>query len=248
MKKMITGAAACGTLLATGTPAQAAPKDPVRALTAQFAPGQGVRFTEKANWSDGTDTLQAQTSKGVLQFDRKGLAAYDITTTSWDDEKSRTIAIGRTAYHSGGILTKMLPKGKTWFKRKGGGAPPGVYGQILNPAEPTTLSALIENGARAGGKVAGVITFKELAKVSPWFARSGVSTWAAETKIDYTLTLTSAGLVGKLSSSYTATGVKNDYSEFEGSVVTVDTRYTGWGSKVSVKAPNPKTVTDKLFD
>jgi hypothetical protein len=56
----------------------------------------------------------------------------------------------------------------------------------------------------------------------------------------------SAGLVSKLWSSFTAKGVPDDYSDYEGSTFIVDTRYTGWGSKVSVKAPNPKTVTDKL--
>ncbi|NUW43376.1 hypothetical protein [Nonomuraea rhodomycinica] len=138
-----------------------------------------------------------------------------------------------------------LPKGKTWYAT-GGGALPNLYGQILNPAELTTLSALLKKGAKAGNKITGKITFADLAKVSPWFSRSVLSDWADETEISYTLTLSSAGLVTKLSSSYRAKDVTEDFSEFEGGIIAVDTRYSGWGSKVSVKAPAPKTVTRTL--
>ncbi|MER6008322.1 hypothetical protein ABT120_58010 [Nonomuraea angiospora] len=244
MKKMITVALVCGAFLVAAAPAQAAPQDPVRALKAKLVAGHGVRFTEKADWSDGTDTEQAYINKGVLQFDAKGLAAYDIASTAWDEEKDRVIYIDKTTYLSG-ALAETLPKGKAWFKYKGGGGMPYLYGQILNPTESATLSALLKKGTTAGNKVTGKITFKELDKVSPWFSRSEVSSWPGGTQVEYTLTLTSAGLVSKLWSSFTAKGVPDDYSDYEGSTFIVDTRYTGWGSKVSVKAPNPKTVTDK---
>ncbi|MCF6468499.1 hypothetical protein FAF44_08875 [Nonomuraea sp. MG754425] len=59
-------------------------------------------------------------------------------------------------------------------------------------------------------------------------------------KIAYTLTLSSAGLVSRVQTSYT---VSRDGELDE---VTVDSRYTGWGSKVSIKAPDPDTVTSKF--
>ncbi|TMR94760.1 hypothetical protein [Nonomuraea basaltis] len=245
MKKMISALLVCGTLLVATAPAQAAPQDPVRALKAKLVAGHGVHFTEIADWSDGTDTEQAYTNKGVLQFDAKKPAAYDIVSTAWDEEKDRVIYIDKTTYLSG-ALAEGLPKGKTWYKYKGGGGLPYLYGQILNPAESATLSALLRKGTTAGNKVTGKIAFKDLAKVSPWFSRSELSTWPGGTEVSYTLTLTSAGLVSKLWSSFTAKSVPDDYSDYEGSTFIVDTRYTGWGSKVSVKAPNPKTVTDKL--
>ncbi|GAA3475186.1 hypothetical protein [Nonomuraea roseola] len=34
--------------------------------------------------------------------------------------------------------------------------------------------------------------------------------------------------------------------DVEGRTITVDSRYTAWGAKVSVKAPDPRTVTSKL--
>ncbi|MEW1838922.1 hypothetical protein AB0392_13280 [Nonomuraea angiospora] len=245
-KMMITAVVVCGAFLVNAAPAQAAPTDPVRALKTKLVAGLGVRIAETADWSDGTDTEQAYTNKGVLQFDTKGPAAYDISSTSWDEEKDRVIYLDKTTYLSGALVEK-LSKGKTWFKYKGGGGMPYLYGQILNPAEPATLSALLKKGTTAGNKVTGKITFKDLAKVSPWFSRSEVRSWPGGTEVEYTMTLTSAGLVSKLWSSFTAKDVPNDYSEYENSTFIVDTRYTGWGSKVSVKAPNPKTVTDKQF-
>ncbi|AQZ64014.1 unnamed protein product [[Actinomadura] parvosata subsp. kistnae] len=217
----------------------------MRALKSTMAPGHGVRFTETSTWSDGLDTLQAYTNRGTLQFGKKGLAAYDIRSTSYRDAKDRAISIGKSTYYSGEYVADYLPKGKTWFRLDGGGAMPYLYGQVLNPAEPATLSALLAKGTRAGNKVTGRITFKSLAQVSPWFSGSDLKAWAADTEVSYTLTLTSAGLVGTLSSSFRAKGAKDEYATFEGDIISVETRYTGWGGKVSIKAPDPSTVTGK---
>ncbi|MEU4511176.1 hypothetical protein AB0G05_16925 [Nonomuraea wenchangensis] len=245
MKKTISVLAVCGAFLVGTAPAQAqaAPKDPVRVLKSKLTPGHGVRYTELANWSDGTETSQAYATKGVLQFGKKGLAAYDIAGTAYDDEKDRVIYDGKATYYSG-ALAGDLPKGKTWLKIPGGGGMPSEYDQVLNPTEPTTLAALLKKGRTSGNTVTGTITFKDLRKVSAWFSRSDLRSWAAETEIDYKLTLSSSGLVSKLWSSYTAKGVSKGYEDFEGSTVIVDTRYTGWGAKVSVKTPNPRTVTE----
>ncbi len=245
MKKTITALAVCGVFLVTAAPAQAAPTDPVRALKAKLVPGHGVRFTETAEWSDGTDTLHAYENRGVLQFAKKGLN-YDLTITAWDDTEERVISTGGRTYYSGGALAEYMPKGKRWLRLKGGGALPGVYLQVLNPAEPATLSALLKKGKREGSKVTGTITFAALTKVSPWFAGSELSTWAAGTPVSYTLTLAPSGLPTRLWSSFRAKGVDRLYADFEGSIINVDTRYTGWGGKVSVKAPSPGTVTDRF--
>ncbi|WP_113700243.1 hypothetical protein [Nonomuraea lactucae] len=244
MKKTIIALSVlAASLLVSAAPAQAAAPDPVRALKAKLVPGHGVHFTEVANWSDGVDTLQTDTAEGVLQFSKKGVAGYEVRSSTWDDQKFRVVSVGDTAYYSGAIY--KLPKGKTWFA-SGGGALPTIYGQILNPAELATLSALLKKGTKTGNKITGKITFSDLAKISPWFSRSVLSDWADETEISYTLTLSSAGLVTKLSSSYRAKDVTKDFSDFEGGIISVDTRYSGWGSKVSVKAPAPKTVTHTL--
>ncbi|TDD35576.1 hypothetical protein E1286_39340 [Nonomuraea terrae] len=243
MRKTISVLVVCGAFLVGTAPAQAAPKDPVRVLKSTLTPGHGVRYTEIANWSDGVETSQAYDTKGVLQFGKKGLAAYDIASSAWDDEKDRVIYNGKATYYSG-ALAGELPNGKTWLEVPGGGGMPSEYDHVLDPTEPTTLSALLKKGGKSGNTVTGTITFGELRKVSAWFSRSDPRSWASDTEVSYKLTLSSAGLVSRLWSSYTAKGVSEGYEDFEGSTAIVDTRYTDWGAKVSVKTPSPKTVTE----
>lgn len=238
MKKTITLLAAFGTLLIAAVPAQAAPKDPVSALKAKLAPGHGVRFTDSVTWSDGTDEVGARDNKGAFQFDKKGVAAYDISMKQGDDQ-DRVISIGKTGYFSGTRLVRYLPKGKIWLKRAGG-AIPDSWAQFLNPAEPESLAALVKNGKSKGNSVTGSITLKQLKSVSAWVAAAKIEKEYDDLKISYTLTLSSVGLVSRAQSSYTLS------EDGELNMVTVDSRYTGWGGKVSIKAPDPGTVTTKL--
>ncbi|MEV4163798.1 hypothetical protein [Nonomuraea dietziae] len=244
MKMLITTLAVGGALVAPASPAHAAPKDPVQVLKTKLTPGHGVRFTDVATLSDSAESREVQNRKGVMQFGKKGVVASDVTITTLDSERQRAIGVDKTTYVSGKMLEGLLPEGKTWLKSRGGGLF-GFYGQILNPAEPTTLAALIKRGTPGRSTITGTITFKELERVSPWFAASTPSTWYDGTKVSYTLTLTSAGLVSGVRSSYRATEVVNR-GDVEGRTITVDSRYTGWGAKVSVKPPDPRTVTGKL--
>ncbi|MEV4172702.1 hypothetical protein [Nonomuraea sp. NPDC049709] len=86
MKKTITATLlTCGALLATApahaAPAQAAPKDPVRALKSKLTTGHGVRFTETTTIS-GSGKAKIQDRKGTFQFNAKGIAASDIVAGS----------------------------------------------------------------------------------------------------------------------------------------------------------------------
>lgn len=250
MKSMITALVAGGTLLVTAAPAQAAPKDPVRALKTQLVTGHGVRFTETTTLVDGDDKTAFQRRTGAFQFSKKGLAASDITAkvVARSDEQERAITIGRTTYLSGGMWKDRLPEGKTWYRvghMPGGGS--GFYGQVINPAEPKTLAGLVKRAKRAGSRYTGTITFKELDKLSPWFGASVPLRMHDDTKVSYTLTVTGAGLVSRVTSSYKATGVL-DTDALEGKTFTIDSRFTGWGGKVSVKAPDPDQVATKLGD
>ncbi|MCK2218267.1 hypothetical protein MF672_031420 [Actinomadura sp. ATCC 31491] len=226
-----------GVLALVAVPAQAAQKDPVSALKATMAPGHGVRFTDTVTWGDGLDEMGARDAKGAFQFGKKGVAAFELTM-DYGDEQERVISIGKTGYYSGGVLEGRLPKGKTWLKDVGG-AIPDSWAQWLNPAEPATLAALMKKGVRTGGSVTGSITLKELKAVSAWVAAAGVRKQYDGIKMSYTLTLGSSGLVNRLRTSYTVT------EDGKLSEVTVDSRYTGWGSKVSIKAPDPGTVTTR---
>ncbi|MEU7747101.1 hypothetical protein [Nonomuraea sp. NPDC049158] len=242
MKKMITALAACAALSAAlstvAAPAQAATKDPVSALKAQLVPGHGVRFTETVAWSNGTEESEVQDRKGVFQFDKKGVAAFDINI-HWDDDtygRQRAVGVGNITYHTGGVMPMVLPEGKTWYKVKRYGLPDS-YGQILNPAEPKTLAALIKHGKSTKNSITGTITFKDLKQASAWWAGAKAASSFDSTKVSYTLTLTSGGLVSRVQSKYTATETGRQ------AMIAVDSRYSGWGAKVSVKAPDPAKVT-----
>ncbi|MFC5818543.1 hypothetical protein [Nonomuraea harbinensis] len=246
-KTTITALVACGCLLAAGAPAQAAPKDPVRALKSKLASGHGVRFTETTTLSGG-GKKKIQSRKGTFQFNAKGVAASDITATSPTRPRERTISVGKVSYTSGGMWEGRFPEGKTWLKGNailGGGS--GFYGQVINPAEPKTLAALVKKGRLRGSSLTGKITFKELEKVSRWFDASIPLRMHNDTKVTYTLTLTSAGLVSRVKSSYAATGVF-DTNQHEGKTIVIDSRFTGWGAKVSIKAPDPGKVTTDIGD
>ncbi|MEU0572227.1 hypothetical protein ABZ297_43445 [Nonomuraea sp. NPDC005983] len=65
--------------------------------------------------------------------------------------------------------------------------------------------------------------------------------------MSYTLTIGASGLVSRVTSSYAANGVFN-VEELEGKTLSIDSRFTGWGRKVSIKAPAPDKVTSKLED
>ncbi|MEU6715210.1 hypothetical protein ABZ897_27405 [Nonomuraea sp. NPDC046802] len=242
MKKTITAMVTCGALLVTAAPAQAAPKDPVRALKAVLVSGHGVRFTETTTLS-GDPAIKLQSRKGTFQFNAKGIAASDIRATPKNSKPERTINVGRFSYISGGITAERLSSG-TWYRSRGlPGGGSGFHGQVINPAEPKTLAALVKKGRVTRSAITGKITFKELAKVSAWFDASIPLRMHNDTKVSYTLTLSSAGLVSRVKSSYAATGVI-DSGAFDGKTMTIDSRFTGWGAKVSIKAPTSGVSTD----
>jgi hypothetical protein len=99
---------------------------------------------------------------------------------------------------------------------------------------------LIEKGSRKGNVVTGSVTLKELKAVSAWIGAANTGRENESVKIAYTLTLSSAGLVSRVRTSFTL------LKDGELNVVTVDSRYTGWGGKVSIKAPAPGSVTTEF--
>ncbi len=247
MQKVIAALTTCGAMAVVAVPAQASYKEPVGALKALLAPGRGVHFTETAVVLDGKGRNEGRKRRGAFEFDNQGVKSLDITVTGGKEGRKRVIGVGRTSYESGG---KWIPQGKTWYRSRHQlflhhSQLLGFDEQVINPAEPKTLAALLKNGRTSENTVVGTIPFKELAKVSPWFASSEHRTWSDTTKIRYTLTLTSAGLVSRVRSSYAA--IKTGRKGLEGKTFYVDTHYSAWGGKVTIKAPDPRTVTDTLL-
>ncbi|MGI5491454.1 hypothetical protein [Microtetraspora malaysiensis] len=253
MRRAITILVACGALLAGAAPAQAVTKNPVQALKAVLAPGHGMHFTETTTFSDGDVERTERRRKGVFEFNAKGdVKALDVTTTGGEYGAERVIGfnhdIGGTSYRSGGLVGKWLKKGKTWWKDSHQlhlwhTELLGYDEQLVNPAEPATLAALLKNGQRSGDTIIGAITFKELEQVSRWAEHSTHVGWDPDTRLTYTVTLTSAGLVSRVQSTFT---FADGLDELVGKTLHVDTRYRRWGDKVSIKAPDHQKTTTEL--
>ncbi|GAB1820234.1 hypothetical protein [Herbidospora sp. RD11066] len=251
--RRILAIAACATAVAAVTavsaaPAQAAP-NPVAALKAQFKTGLGVKFNDK--FSTGGEIFSRRT--GTFQFGRAGVAASDVTMkfnlkaadiAAMPEEiqpllkPEQIIKIGNTAYIKGGILGGLLPEDKTWLRAPGGPATgvTGPFGQIINPTEPATLQKLIKKSKRTGSVYTGKITLGEVYTTSKWMqgALPTEKPTAAQKKavISFKVYVNAKGLVVRLVTSTKASAVG-----LESGIVSADTKFLSWGSKVSIKAP-----------
>ncbi|GAA3420179.1 hypothetical protein [Streptosporangium vulgare] len=245
-------AAAGATTFVAVTPAQAAPADPVAALKSRFAAGKGVKFTDVTTLLafEGNTSFLKRT--GSFQFGKAGIVASDTSARRtvaeadmpinmiWRLTKpERTIRIGTTSYYSGGPWAPS--KGKTWIKHPNGmnAGFTGWYGQLVNVAEPATLKALIAKGKRTGLTYSGAISFGALEKISPWMRNVSLSRLSGNDKtavLRFTLTLGADRLPRRLVTVYPgSTHVSAAVGEDRR--LSVETRYTGWGSRVTVKAP-----------
>ncbi|SNT16899.1 hypothetical protein SAMN05216276_102712 [Streptosporangium subroseum] len=259
MKRVIAGiAAAMVTMSVAATPVQAATADPVKALKSRFGAGKGVKFTDVATLVEFTGNTSFLKRTGSFQFGRSGIVASDVSaklttseisaipsSLSWSlDRPERTIRIGTTSYYSGGPWAP--PKGKTWIKHPHGmnAGFSGWYGQLVNVAEPATLKTLITKGKRTGRTYAGTISFGALEKISPWMrsaSLAGVSKNDRTAVLRFRLTLGSDQLPQRLVTVYSG-GTHISAAVAEDRQVSVETRYTGWGSRVTVKAPPASKV------
>ncbi|MDA0636001.1 hypothetical protein OUY22_21480 [Nonomuraea sp. MCN248] len=234
----------------------------------QLAPGKGVKFTERTTMSTPLfrDIFVRRT--GTIAFRKNGVAASDITgkfnlrASDLDDEApelakamvnpERTIWLGNTSYLSGGIWAHVLPEDKKWFKLSPGttGGVTGVYGQPLNVAEPATLKAMLKNAKVTGNGYSGKITVNEVRKISPWFRHTLMMdkfpAKALKTQITWRMSVNAKGLPTRLVTTYPL-GVL-DGAPKKSETVSIDTRYTGWGTKVTIKAPSEGDSSTKPKD
>ncbi|MFF4191463.1 hypothetical protein [Nonomuraea sp. NPDC001831] len=275
MKRPLTGVAlATAAALVAATPAllaapaqAAAPKNPVAAVKKQLVPGKGVKFSERISVSDGVRSEVFIRRTGTFQFSKSGLAASDITakfainlsdlgedapeTLKALATPERTIRIGTTSYLSGGMWSKVLPEGETWFKAPHGptGGLTGTFGQPVNVAEQATLKTLLKTAKPVSGGYAGKITVRDLRKISPWYRSSAIdpSPKAKQLKsvISWKLTVNAAGLPVRLVATFPQTAITGSGSAKDGGV-RVDTRFTGWGDAVSIKAPTGDDVSSEF--
>jgi hypothetical protein len=180
----------------------------------------------------------------------------------------RTITIGETTYLNSPLFRKHLPtdrplveensadpalltgpltSGRAWIETRNGpvAGALGVFGQLVNPAEPGTLKTLLATtkSARSGVVVDGVkttvyrgtVTIGKLHKVSPWLRATlplQAAPKAANTAIDWALYVGKDGLPRRLVTSWSPAAVGLGSQK-----LTVDSRFTSWAAKVRVTPP-----------
>lgn len=242
MKRILAGLAlASAATLVTATPAQAAPADPVKALKKQYAAGKGVRISESAVTKvSGTKTDGTVTTNGTLAFGKSGIVASDLRiggkgASLLSAAPPRSITVGKYTYAQGGLFSQQLPDGKKWVRYPNTGIP-RTGNQPLDIFRPKVLKELVSEAKSVkGGSYRGAITFGRLAKLYG----EKVDKRLGKVAISYVLDVNSKGLVSRLRSQYAF-----DFGLLGKTTSTVNTRYTGWGSKVTVKAPPADQVID----
>ncbi|TKK91060.1 hypothetical protein FDA94_04745 [Herbidospora galbida] len=249
MRRILAIAACTAAITAVGAaPAQAAP-NPVAALKTQYKTGYGVKYSD--TFRRGTAIFSRRT--GTFQFGRAGVTASDISSrfplkaadmAALPEhlravlKPERVIKIGATAYIKGGFLATFLPGDKTWLRFPGGPAAgvPGVFGQLINPLEATTLQRLLQKSNRVGSVYVGKITLGELWTSSKWLqgfgAFGGPSPAQKRAALSFKLYVNAKGLVTRI-----VTTTKASTVGLTGPAVSADSRFVSWGTKVSVKPP-----------
>ncbi|MGN9836632.1 hypothetical protein ACTMTI_00785 [Nonomuraea sp. H19] len=244
MKRILAGLAlASSAALMTGPSAQAAPVDPVKALKKQFVAGQGVRVSETARTLTSGKTTSVMRTTGAFEFGKRGVVAADLRNRvkTGDAELAalltplRTITVGEHAYAQGGVFSKDLPEGKKWVRYANAGSP-RTGNQPLDIFEPKVLKALVSHAKSVkGGTYRGSVTFGDLGKIYG----ERIDKRLAKINIGYVLGLNSKGLVTEIRSAYSL-----DFGILGKTTTVAETRYTGWGAKITIKAPPADEVVD----
>ncbi|WP_285702509.1 hypothetical protein [Microtetraspora sp. NBRC 16547] len=245
--------------------AQARPTDPVTALTKQFQVKRGVHATSAAKINIGGSVAFKVRSEGDLQFGRSGVVASDITTKNdfgdlFEEDESlkginkptRTITINKTAYVSGGIYDELIPSGKSWLRAPGSSPTSFGGGQFIDVFDTSSLRAVLAttkakgNGGTVDGTrttvYRGAITLKQLSASSPAMKQQlkGMDAKTGKTVLNWKLWVGSDQLIRRVTAAATFT-IKSKKMSIDMDM-TSDTKFTKWGSKVSITAPPASEV------
>ncbi|GAA0435703.1 hypothetical protein Acor_55760 [Acrocarpospora corrugata] len=213
--------------------------DPVAALKKQLVSGHGVKVVER-RWTyiDHKLSRHIDWIEGVLQFNRGGVAGYEVRVKSGPQAgRIRTIAIGPYAYQSGGAVTK----GKTWRRTA---SKPGRRSPFLTQmmiVEPATLKAVLATTTHfQSGVYRGTISLGKLYAVSPSYRGDTANrpdAREAELTVNWMMHTNKVGLptllVTKLADPENDLGYTNRNSEIV---------FTFWGKQVNLVPPPPGKI------
>ncbi|GAA2210735.1 hypothetical protein GCM10009850_061940 [Nonomuraea monospora] len=243
MKRILAGltlasSAALMAALTAAAPAQAAPVNPVKALQKQYKAGHGVRVSETYRTKTNGKTGIVRTTAGSLGFGKSGVVAADLRFREKGGmaglSPSRSITVGKHTFVQGGIYSEGLPEGKKWIRYQDASV---LYtSQPLDVFDAKVLKALVSKAKSVkGGTYRGVLTFGDVSRLYG----EKIDKRLAKIKISYALDLNAKGLVTGVRSAYTL-----DYGILGSTTATANTTFTGWGAKISIKAPPSDQVVD----
>lgn len=223
--KRVLAAAVAATALVTAAPAQAATPDPVKALKGQFVPGHGVKVSELDRMAIEGKKPTAVRVTGAFEFGKSGVVASDVTLLEPSKKVTlRAVVVGKKVYFQSDEFEKKLPEGKTWLLMSEA-VRANLSFHPIDVLRPAQLKGLLSHArSGTGGRYRGTLTTKQTSKLSGGYFGPSV---------DYRLNVDSTGLPSRFSTSLKAS---------LGSLETVDTRYSAWGHKVTIKAPPEELV------
>ncbi|GAA2891637.1 hypothetical protein GCM10010517_56010 [Streptosporangium fragile] len=255
-----------GSVLCSGAAEAAAPPSPVTALKRQFGEHVGLRVSDVGRVYRGGEAVVTIWRKGRVEFDADGVYATDTVGRTEAGRgavkelenqlgqqlgSTRVICFPNEAYLSGPGYETWLPEGKTWLGLIGPAniKQTAALPQIVNIFEPATLGTLLSHASvrkklRSGTFLQGAVTLRTLYKVSPSLrdrlagppkGRSG------RIPVGFRLWLDPSNLARRLSTTWRQP-ISGDARKYTTTVV--DTRYTGWGSPVTLVPPPPEDTAD----
>lgn len=268
MRRWIAAVAAvlAGSVLSTGVAEAQAPPSPVQRLKQQFGEHVGLRISDLGRvYRDGKPAVTIW-RKGRVEFDAAGVYGTDTVGRTELGKgvvrelesqlgqrlgSTRVICFPDEAYLSGPGYETWLPEGKTWLGLIGPAniKQTAALPQIVNIFEPATLGTLLSHATSRkkgsyGTILQGAVTLRTLYKVSPSFrdrlagppsARSG------RIPIGFRLWLDRAHLARRLTTTWKQPLPGRPRSH---TTTVADTRYTGWGSPVTLTPPPPEDTAD----
>ncbi|MEU4829760.1 hypothetical protein [Streptosporangium sp. NPDC023615] len=254
----------------TGFPATAtspaAAVSPVTALRRQFGEHVGLRISDLGRVYRAGKPMVTIWRRGRVEFDATGVYGTDTTGRTELGRgavkemenllgrrlgSTRVICFPDEAYLSGPGYETWLPEGKTWLGLIGPAniKQTAALPQIVDIFEPSTLGTLLSHTAvrrklRSGTYLRGTVTLRTLYRASPSLRDRLAGPprgRSATTPVGFRLWLDRSNLVRRLSTTWRQPlpGGPQKYT-----TTLVDTRYTGWGSSVTLAPPPPEDTAD----
>ncbi|MBT2227591.1 hypothetical protein [Nonomuraea sp. NEAU-A123] len=257
MKRLAVAAAlAAAAVLSTGgghaQAASATATDPVKSMKKQFVVGRGVLVSETARSTvSGAKGVAVARTTGTIGFVKSGTANHDLTTR-WKPHPgmaqpvgtapTRAIKVGRFTYVSG-FEWKEMPAGAKWVRFGKDNSWWGNVGergdQLVDVFNPAILKKLLAKATIARpGEYRGILTARDL---------YGEYSFADVDKVSFRLFVNRDQLPVRLITEHREkdTIPDKDHKLVKRTVHTiVDTRYTGWGTKVKIVAPPADEAVD----